>query len=129
MMKVVKIIIGIISIILTIIVFFQSCAVTIKDVLADEGGTGDGTIGIIAAIFMLLAGIIATTAWNSRGGSIACTFFYTLAGIFTVTLQGDSEPKVWGAVCFGFAAFFLMDAIIFNNKNSKKDNRAPSVKI
>jgi hypothetical protein len=72
-MKVAKLVIGIISIVLTLVIFFQSCAASIGDALMEEGGTS-GASGILVAILMLVAGIVAIAARNSRGGSIAPSY-------------------------------------------------------
>jgi hypothetical protein len=120
-MKTAKLVIGIISIVFTAIIMFQSCAVSIGEVIMDEGGTS-GFVGVLVAIFMLGAGIVAIAARNSKGGGIACTIIYALAGIIGVTAQGDfSDLKIWGVLCFIFALFFLIATITF-----KKEASAPS---
>lgn len=51
-MKTAKLVIGILSIVLTMVVLFQSCAATVGDALANEGGTSGGA-GMGVALLML----------------------------------------------------------------------------
>lgn len=128
-MKVAKLVIGIISIVLTLVIFFQSCAASIGDALMEEGGTS-GASGILVAILMLVAGIVAIAARNSRGGSIACTIIYALAGILGVASQGIyADLKIWGAVCLVFAVFFLVDVIISRKQEAKQEESASSAEV
>jgi hypothetical protein len=121
-MKIAKLIIGIISIVLTLVVMFQSCAASIGDALANQGGTSGGT-GIFVAIFMLIAGIIAIAARKSKGGGIVCMIFYAIAGLIGLTAHGIyADLTVWSIICLIFAAIFLIATITF-----KKQNISPSV--
>ena len=104
-MKTAKLIIGIISIVLTFLVLFQSYA------MMDEGGTS-GFSGLFVAILMLIGGIVAIAARNSRGGGIFCTILYGLAGLLGLTAQGIFEDLViWGGLCLIFAVIFLISVI------------------
>jgi len=117
-------IIGIISIVLTFVMLFQSCAAGIGDAMENKGGISGG-IGIFTAILILIAGIVAIAARNSRGGSIFCTVFYALAGIIGLTSHGIYEDlMIWGSICLIFAAVFLISAITF--KGRKRKNSAES---
>ena len=60
-MKTAKLVIGVLSIVLTMVVLFQSCAATVGDALANEGGTSGG-VGMAVALLMLVAGIVAIAA-------------------------------------------------------------------
>lgn len=111
-MKTAKLVIGIISVILTIIILFQSCAASFGDALANQGGTSGGA-GMIVAILMLAAGIVAIAARSSRGGSITCLILYALAGVIGITSSGIyTDLIVWSVVCFAFAVLFLISAIM-----------------
>ena len=95
-MKTAKLVIGIISIVLTMVVLFQSCAATVGDALANEGGSSGG-VGMAVALLMLVAGIVAIAARNSRGGSIFCVIGFALA-------SGFGTDRTWhfsGLDCLG----------------------------
>ena len=110
-MKTAKLVIGILSIVLTMVVLFQSCAATVGDALANEGGTSGG-VGMAVALLMLVAGIVAIAARNSRGGSLFCIIAYALAGVLGLTAHGIfQELIVWGSLCLIFALIFLIGLI------------------
>lgn len=110
-MKTTKLVIGIISIILTFVILFQSCAATVGDALVNEGGTS-GFVGAAVAVLILTAGIVAIAARNSRGGSIFCIITYALAGVFGVTSHGIFQDLiVWGSISFIFAIILLIGVI------------------
>ena len=130
-MKTAKMIIGIISIVLTFVMLFQSCAAGIGDAMENKGGTSGGT-GIFTAILILIAGIVAIAARNSKGGSIFCAVLYALAGIIGLTSHGIYEDlMVWGSICLIFAVVFLISAITFKGrkqKNVSESEQAPQNK-
>ena len=107
-LKTTKLVIGILSIVLTLLVMFQSCAAGIGDAMMNEGGTS-GASGFLVALFMLIAGIVAIAARNSRGGSLCCTLLYALAGLLGVSADGIyKDLMIWGMLCLIFAAVFLI---------------------
>ena len=56
-MKTAKLVIGIISMVLFVLVAFQSCAAGLGNALADNGEVS-GTSGMLLAFCMLIAGIV-----------------------------------------------------------------------
>lgn len=119
-MKTAKLIIGIVSIVLTFLVLFQSCAAGIGDVIMDEGGTS-GASGFLVAILMLISGIVAIAARGSKGGTIFCAVAYGLAGLLGVSAQGIfADLVIWGGLCLIFAVIFLVSAI--KMKKDPKDS-------
>ena len=112
-MKTTKLILGIVSIVLALIVLFQSLAASLGDAIEGAGGTSGGS-GILVALCLLVAGIVAIAARGSRGGAICCTVLFALAGLFGVTANGIfKDLVVWGVLSLLFAAFFLVSAIVF----------------
>ena len=119
-MKTAKLIIGIVSIVLTFLVLFQSCAAGIGDAMMNEGGTS-GASGFLVVILMLVSGIVAIAIRHIRGGAIFCAIVYGLAGLFGISSNGIfKDLMVWGALCLVFAVIFLVFAITMkkNPKNS-----------
>lgn len=123
-MKTAKLIIGIVSIVLTFLIIFQSCAAGLGEALADEGGSS-GAVGSIVAVMMLIAGIVAIAARNSRGGGIFCMILYAIAGIAGVCSKGIfGDLVVWGSLCLIFAVFFLVATILSGkNRPDKKSKK------
>jgi hypothetical protein len=117
-MKTAKLIIGIISIVLALVVMLQSCAASIGDALANQGGTSGGA-GIFVALFMFIAGIVAIATRKSKAGGIVCMIFYALAGLIGLTAHGIyADLIVWGIICLIFAVVFLIATITFKKQNT-----------
>jgi 4-amino-4-deoxy-L-arabinose transferase-like glycosyltransferase len=122
-MKTAKLIIGIVSIVLTFLILFQSCAASIGEALIDEDGATGG-VGVLVAILMLIAGIVAIAARNSKGGGIFCLVLYGLAGIIGITAKGIFEDLIiWGGLCLIFAVFFLISTIMHDKPKTAKASK------
>lgn len=70
-MKTAKLVIGIISMVLFVLVAFQSCAAGLGNALADNGEVS-GTSGMLLAFCMLIAGIVGVATRKSKGGRNCC---------------------------------------------------------
>ena len=100
-MKVWKLVSGILSIVLFLIVSFQSCAAGISNTLSDNGEVG-GSAGVLVAIFLLAGGIVSIATRNSKGkgGNIALIILFGLATIIGLALAGSYlDLKIWVAWC------------------------------
>lgn len=70
-MKTSKLVVGIISIVLCFLVGLQSCAAGLGNALENNGEIG-GTAGLILALSLLIAGIVAICTRNGgKGGYLA----------------------------------------------------------
>ena len=65
-MKVWKLVSGILSMILFVLVAFQSCAVGLSNAL-EENDEVSGSAGIIVAVLMLAGGIVSVATRKSQG--------------------------------------------------------------
>jgi len=107
-MKTGKLVIGILSIVLSVFVMFQSCAASLGDAMENAGGTSGG-IGFFVAVLLLAAGIVAIAARASKGGSIAAAIIYGLAGVLGLTSSGIfADLKIWGALSLIFCVIFVI---------------------
>lgn len=116
-----KLVIGIISIVLFVIVFMQSCAVGLGNTITDSGETS-GTGGIFCAVAMLIAGIITVVTRNSEkiGGSIASTIIYLLGYLIGASNAGSyKDLEVWSVICFWFAILHIVSIVITKRKAKK----------
>lgn len=86
-MKTAKLVLGIISIVLSLFVMFQSCAAGIGDAMMGEGGTS-GSAGTIVAFLIMCGGIIMIAARKNKGGAIAAMIVYALAWLIGITMHG-----------------------------------------
>lgn len=118
-----KLIIGIISIVLFVIISFQSCAAGLGNVISDNG-SNSGTAGFLCASLMLIAGIINIATRNSKGngGCITAIVFYWFGALLTID-TGNTYPDlpIWGSIAFIFGLINLI-SIIIEKHNLKKEN-------
>lgn len=118
-MKVWKLISGIISIVLSLIVTFQSCAAGLADALSDEGGTS-GSAGLVVAILMTAGGIVSIVTHKSdkNGSNIALIILFGLAALMGFGMHGIfTDLIIWACWCMVIVICSIVSIII----NSKKD--------
>ncbi len=116
-MKTWKLVSGILSMILFILVTFQSCAAGMVNALENNGGTS-GSVGILVAILMLSGGIVsvATRKSQKKGGNIALIVLFGLAALMGFTGYGNySDLVIWASWCLINAVLALV-ALIKNKK-------------
>ena len=119
-MKNTKLVIGIISMVLFVLVTFQSCAAGVGNALADNGEVS-GTSGIFLAFCMLIAGIIGVATRKSKGGGIVAGAFYLFGGLLGIVNYGSfSDLAIWSVICFIFGAVFILGSLMMKktDKNS-----------
>ncbi len=118
-MKTWKLVSGILSMILFVLVAFQSCAAGMLNTLEDNGGTS-GSVGIIVAILMLTGGIVsvATRKSQGKGGNIALIILFGLAALMGFVGYGNySDLVIWAFWCL-INAVFAVVAMIKNKKDA-----------
>ena len=118
-MKVWKLVSGILSIILFVLVSLQSCAAGISNALEDNGEVS-GSAGLLVAIFMLAGGItsIATRKATGKGGNIALIILFGLGAFIGFTLKGSySDLAVWSGWCVINAVLAIIAMVTGKNKN------------
>ena len=78
-MKIWKLVSGILNIVLSVFVMFQSCAAGISNAL-EESEEVSGSAGMVVAIMLLAGGIvsIATRKSGKKGGNIALIVLYSI---------------------------------------------------
>lgn len=113
-MKTTKLVIGILSMVLFLVVTLQSCAAGIGNALS-ENGEVSGTAGFMTAIMLLAGGIVCVAGRKSKGGAIACVILYVLGGLIGITNAGTySDLYIWSGLCFVIAVFNLISIFTQN---------------
>lgn len=105
-----KLVLGILSIILSVIVFFQSIIAMLGDALEDVGGVG-GFTGILVSIAMLVAGIITLAGRRNKGVHITAIVFWVGAGLLGLLLAGNyGDLYIWSTICiiFGILSYLFI---------------------
>lgn len=100
-MKTWKLVSGILSMILFVIVTFQSCAAGISNSLEANGETS-GSAGVLVAVLMLAGGIVSVATRNAekKGGNIALIVLFGLAALVGFAGFGSfSDLAIWAGWC------------------------------
>lgn len=119
-MKTVKLIIGIIAIVLSLVLFIQSSLVGLGDVLFAEEGEASGGFGIVMSILLLIGGIVSIATRKTRGGAIFCIVDYALLGLIGLTCsQNFKDLAIWGSVSLIFALIYIISLFIGRGKNEE----------
>lgn len=112
-MKTTKLVTGILSIVLSAFVMLQSCAAGLGNTLSENGEAG-GSAGLLTAICLLAAGIVAIASRASvkKGGSIACIILYGLGALLGFTMAGSyADLRIWAALCLICAVMHLVSIV------------------
>lgn len=120
-MKTAKLVIGIVSIVLSVFVLFQSCAAGIGNAIANNGETS-GSSGLFVAICLLIAGIVGIAARTAKGGAIASGIVYALGGLIGASNIGTyKDLAIWSVLSFIFAIVFIL-SIFWGQEYPQKQN-------
>ena len=95
-MKIWKLVAGILSIIFSVIVFFQSMLVGTANTLSSNAG-------LFVSIFMLSGGIVSIVIRNSEKttGNIALGILFGLGAFLGFSMAGSySDLNIWAGWCF-----------------------------
>lgn len=101
-MKIWKLVAGILSIIFSVIVFFQSMLVGTANTLSSNGEVGGGSVGLFVSIFMLSGGIVSIVVRNSEKttGNIALGILFGLGAFLGFSMAGSySDLNIWAGWC------------------------------
>lgn len=124
-MKIWKMVSGILSIILFLVVTLQSCAAGLYDAMADNGETS-GAAGVLVAILLLAGGIVSIVVRNSdsKGTNIALLILFGLAALIGFAGYGSYQDLIiWSVWCLINA---VMAVISMANGAKKADKKKPA---
>lgn len=119
-MRTAKLVIGILSCVLVLVVMLQSCGATFITSVENSGDIS-GAAGVVFGIILLAAGVTAIAGRDSKGGTIAAGVLYVLGGILGVTQNGVyGDLQVWAWVSLIFGAVFFLSLIGMNPQAAPK---------
>lgn len=120
-MKTTKLVIGIISIVLSVLVGFQSMFAGLGNALSENGEAG-GSGGFIVGIFILIAGIIAISTRKGGKGGLVASGFYIFASLIGYTTAGSyADLKIWATISLFFGITFILGDLKSSKKNKKTE--------
>ena len=108
-----KLVMGIFSLILFVLISFQSCAAGISNALSDNGEIG-GSAGLICALNFLITGIIAIAARKSgkKSPMIVSAVLLWLNLFYAKAMGGSySDLEIWGYLSFIFGTVYLLSVM------------------
>nr|DAP86049.1 MAG TPA: hypothetical protein [Caudoviricetes sp.] len=104
-MKNARLIIGIVSFILFFIILFQSCVAGFVNSVNASSDAG-GSVGLVVAFMVVIAGIIAIVCRKNATGSIVAGVVYGLSGLLGVANSDVyKDTCLFGAACSLFSLF------------------------
>ncbi len=120
-----RLVIGIISMVLFILIAFQSCAAGLSNTL-EENGELSGSAGFFTAVMFLIAGIVGVCTRNAKGiaGAIVTAVLYFIGALLTIG-TGDTygDLPIWGGLSAVFGIVFVFCAVktkLIRKKQSDK---------
>jgi len=108
-----RMIIGILSMVLFLLISLQSCAAGASNMLNNSGELS-GSAGLLTAICFFVGGLTGLLTRNStkKGGPIASCVFYWFAFFLSRMFSGSfSDLRIWGVLAFLFGTVYLIAAM------------------
>lgn len=108
-----KLVLGILSFLLFVLIMFQSCAAGIGNALSENGEVG-GSAGFLCAVNFLISGLIAVIARKSvkKAPMIVAAVFLWLNLLFAKAMAGSySDLIIWGYLSFIFGTVYLLSVM------------------
>ena len=115
-----RLVIGIVSMVLFVLIGFQSCAAGLSHAMSNSEATS-GTNGVMTAFFILVAGIVAVCTRKSRSQTVTMipAAFYWLGAVLTLgTGATYGDLPVWGGISFLFGMVYVVAGIKTGKKKS-----------
>lgn len=119
-MKVWKLIAGVLSTVIFVIMMVQSCAAGCLNVLEDNGSSS-GTVGFICGLLILAGGIvsIATSKSTAKGGNITIIVLFSLAALLGLTgYDNYGDLVIWSIWAMVNVVLAIVGLIVNSRKSS-----------
>lgn len=114
-----RLVAGIITIILSVLVTFQSCAAGLSNALEENGEIG-GSAGVLLAVCFLIAGIVGIVTRKSikMGGAMTSAGFYIFGGLIGFVNAGSyKDLTIWSTLSVIFGILFVVAGILVKKRN------------
>lgn len=115
-----KKVIGIFSIVLFLVVEFQSCAAGLGNALS-KSSESSGSAGFLLGLFMLIAGILTLVSKQSKGILITAIVLYILGALVGFANSGTfKDLTIWSSLNLIFGALLIFHLVKNKTLYSKK---------
>jgi uncharacterized membrane protein len=118
-MKIAKLIIGILSCLMFLLIIVQSCTVYAANSmdLAAKRPDYDYSINNFIAVCILIAGIVGMATRSSKGGGITAGVFYAIGGLVGIgSIASFDDLQIWPVLSLIFAVVFILGSIHINTR-------------
>lgn len=106
-----RIAIGVLSIVLSVVVGFQSLIAGLGNTLSENGESG-GSAGFLLSICMLVAGILVLAGKRSKGALITAIVAWIVGALLGFMLAGSyADLVVWSVISLIFAVVTYFVAV------------------
>lgn len=121
-MKTWKLVSGILSMVMVLMITLQSCAALLHSVLKNNEDDTSGGAGILVALLLLVAGIVSTALWKNKGmgGDVALTILFGFAALLGFANQGIFKDLVLWSSWALFCAIMAVVSLILKCINLEK---------
>ena len=115
-----RLVIGIISIVLCIVISLQSCVVGAVNLVADSGSVS-GTSGVILAVSWLVAGIVGIAGRKHVAAVSTAAGFYFFGGLMALVDVGFYQDLIiWGFLSFAFGTILVLAVVLRKHEIFRK---------
>lgn len=131
-MKVLKLVLGILSLVFSIVVLLQSCAAGIVNSLDSSTGDVGGSAGLLVSILFIAGGVVMIVTRNSekKSGAIACIILYVIAALLGFSNSAVYQDLVvWASFALILAVVSLISVITKKKEipTNKPDNSPETI--
>lgn len=115
-----RLVIGIVSIVLCVMISLQSCAVGVVN-LFEDSGSASGTAGVILAVSWLIAGIVSIAGRKHIAAVSTAAGFYFFGGLMGLADVGIYQDLViWGFLSFAFGIILVLAVVLRKHEIFRK---------
>ena len=119
-----RLVIGIILLVLSLVILFQSCAAGVVNTLEENTSDAGGTAGFILAILMIAAGIVSICTRNSssKAGPIVTAVMLLIGAILALCNAAVYQDLiVWGIISIVLAIVYVICAVKTKKVQEKEE--------
>ena len=113
-MKTLRLVLGIIVILLSVFILFQSCAAGVLNTI-EANGQSSGTAGVFVALLLVASAITSITTRNHDGigGNVAVIVMCIFAALLGFLMAGSFEDlSIWASFAMIIAIVHAIDAFL-----------------
>lgn len=113
-----KTVIGFVTLLITVVVFLQSCAASTTRI-AEIDVADSSRVGMVVALLLLVAGLEAISSGKNKGRTLFGAVLYVFAGALALTARSVYGYLVlWGVVSLIFALVLFCAVAVYRKEQA-----------